>query len=268
MLALNGQAQSYMILNNGVTLTTDKAGYVYDFSHFILPYKVTLTGGQYLAEEGKLLSVDSNGYLYRKDEKAPSKIKGKGNNYFIADNGNLYTFDAAGFFYKYDKESATKKANVFGGNFFTVKADDKKPVADLYTLNAKGNYFKMAVDGLNANDIAIAGGTYFQTSKGVVYTINKDGFVFAKAEVKTAAIKKIGGNFFIDASNTLYTISEEGILVLPSLPLTLKVATVTSLGQNYFVDQEGKMFVVDSKGLVFEREIKAHDLKGSKILSI
>src|SRR6476620_6315753 len=108
MLALNGYSQSYMILNNGVTLTTDKAAFVYDFGHFILPYKVTLTGGQFLAEEGKLVSIDEKGFLYRKDEKAPAKLRGKGNSYVISDTGTLYTFDAAGFFYKYDKEAATK----------------------------------------------------------------------------------------------------------------------------------------------------------------
>lgn len=266
-LALNGHAQSYLILNNGVTLTTDKAAFVYDFGHFILPYKVTLTGGQFLAEEGKLISIDSKGFLYRKDEKAPSKLKGKGNNYLIADNGTLYTFDANGFFYKYDKEAATKKASSFGGNFFTVKPDDKKPGVDLFTLNQLGNYFKMAVPGLNASDITIAGGNYFQTNKGVVYTVDKAGLVFAKAEVKAAAIKKIGGNFFIDANNAIYTVSEDGFLYLPTLPANLKVATITKLGQNYFIDQEGKLFVVDSTGLIFERTT-THEIKDAKILSI
>lgn len=268
LMALNGHAQSYMIMNSGVTLTTDKAGFVYDFGHFIPPYKVTLSGGKFLAEEGKLISVDEKGFLYRKDEKAPSKVKGKGNSYVLADNGTLYTFDAAGFFYKFDKESAFKKAVSFGGNFFTVKPDDKKPVVDLYTLNNLGNYFKMNVVGLNAVDIAVAGGNYFQTNKGVVYTVDKAGLVYSKAEVKAAAIKKIGGNYFIDANNAIYTVSEEGFLFLPTLPANLKVASVTKLGQNYFIDQEGNLFVVDSTGAIFQRDIKEHNLKEAKILSI
>lgn len=268
LLALNGYTQSYFIMGNGVTLTTDKAAFVYDFGHFILPYKVTLTGGQFLAEEGKLISIDDKGFLYRKDEKAPSKIKGKGNNYIIADNGTLYTFDAAGFFYKFDKESAFKKATNYGGNFFTVKPEEKKAGVDLYTLNNKGNFFKMAVAGLNPSEIVIAGGSYFQTIKGVVFTVSKDGLVFAKEETKVAPIKKIGGNFFIDANNAIYTVSEDGFLILPSLPLSLKVASITKLGQNYFLDQEGKLFVVDSTGAVFQREMKDHDFKDAKILSI
>jgi hypothetical protein len=268
MLALNGYSQSYMILGNGVTLTTDKAAFVYDFGHFILPYKVTLTGGQFLAEEGKLISIDDKGFLYRKDEKAPSKLKGKGNNYVIADNGTLYTFDAAGFFYKYDKEAATKKSSGFGGNFFTVKPDDKKPLVDLYTLNSKGNYFKTTIPGLNPAEITTLGGTYFQTNQGVIFTVSKDGFVYSKAETKTGLIKKMGGNFFIDSANAIYTVSEEGFLYLPVLPMNLKIATITKVGQNYFLDQEGRLFVVDSTGAIYERDMKGHDLKDTKILSI
>ena len=268
MLALNGHAQSYMILGNGVTLTTDKAAFVYDFGHFILPYKVTLVGGQFLAEEGKLITVDGQGFLYRKDEKAPAKIKGKGNNYLLSDNGILYTFDAAGFFYKFDKDAATKKALGFGGNFFTVKLDDKKPAVDLYTLNSKGNYFKSSVPGLNPADIATLGGTYFQTNKGVIYTVNKDGFVFSKEATKPGTVKRIGGNFFIDSNNAIYTVSEEGYLYFPTIPASLKIANITKLGQNYFLDKDGKIFVIDKTGAIFEREMKGHDLKDAKVFSI
>jgi hypothetical protein len=268
LLAFNSYSQSYLILNNGVTLTTDKAAFVYDFANFILPYKVTLTGGQFFAEEGKLVSTDDKGFLYRKDEKAPEKIKGKGNNYLLSDKGTLYTFDANGFFYKFDKEAATKKTVGYGGNFFTVKLDDKKPIVDLYTTTAKGNYFKIDVVGLNPADITVFGGRYFQTNKGVTYTVTKDGFVFPKAEVKTAAIKKMGGNYFIDTNNALYTISEEGFLFLPTLPMTLKVASISKLGTNYFIDQDGKLFGVDSTGAVVERTITAHDIKEAKILSM
>jgi hypothetical protein len=268
LFALNGFSQSYVILNNGVTLTTDKAAFVYDFGHFILPTNVTLTGGQYLAEDGKFISVDEKGFLYRKDEKAPSKVKGKGSNYVIAENGNIFTFDAAGFVYKFDKDNTLKKASNFGGRFFTVKPDEKRNAVDLYTMNTKGNYFKMNVDSLAAADIAVFGGNYFMTNKNVVYTVSKDGFVFSKAEIKTGMIRKMGGNFFIDDKNAIYTVSDDGFLYLPSLPANLKVSTVTKLGANYFQDQEGRMFVVDSTGAIFEREMKSHDLRNSRILSM
>jgi hypothetical protein len=268
LFALNGFSQSYMVLGNGVTLTTDKDAFVYDFGHFILPYKITLTGGQFLAEEGKLISIDEKGFLYRKDEKVPSKIKGKGNNYLISDNGTLYTFDASGFFYKYDKDAATKKSVGFGGNFFTTRPDDKKPLVELYTMNSKGNYFKMNVAGLDAAAISVMGGTYFQTNQGVVFTVTKDGFVYSKADMKVGAIRKTGGNYFIDANNAIYTVSSEGLLFLPVLPANLKLASISKLGQNYFLDQEGRLFVVDTAGNIQEREMKTHDLRDAKILSL
>ncbi len=267
LLSLNGLAQSYMILDNGVTLTIDRPGLVYDFSHFIMPVKVTLSGGQFLAEEGKLVTIDSQGFLYRKDEKVPSRIKGKGNNYIIADNGALMTFDLNGFFYKFDKEASTKKSLIHGGNFFTVKPEDRKPLVELYTLNSLGNYFKLNVAGLNPAEITVAGGTYFQTSKGVTYTITKDGFVFAKPEMKVGAIKKIGGNFFVDSNNALFTVSELGYLMLPILPANLIINSIVKVGQNYMIDSSGRVFVVDNLGVINERTVN-HDLRRTKVLSI
>lgn len=268
MLSLTAYSQSYLIMGNGVVLTTDNAGFVYDLGNFILPYKITLNGGQFFAEEGRLVTIDEKGYLYRKDEKVPSKLKGKGHNYFLAENGKLTTIDASGFMYEFDKESAFKKAIAFGGNFFTVKPEEKKMIVDLYTLNRKGNYFKMNVPGLDAGSIAVMGGNYFQTNSGTIYTVTKDGHVFSKSEIKTGAIKKIGGNYFIDSNNSIYTISEDGFLVMPAIPSSLKVPSITKLGQNYFLDQEGKLFVINRAGDVNEREMKSHDLRDAKILSI
>jgi hypothetical protein len=268
VLSMNAFSQSYLVLNNGVALTLDKAAFVYDFGHFVAPYKVNFNGGTFLAEDEKLITVNENGFIFRTEEKV-KKVKAKGINYFIAENGNLYTVDSKGFFYKYDKDkdASIKKAANFGGNFFTSNTDEKKKIVDLFTVNTKGNYFKMAVQGLNAADISSFGGNYFM-AKGVVYTVSADGFVFPKSEIKTGALKKAGGNFFIDTANVLYTVSEEGFLYVPTIPANLKIETVTKLGSNYLVDQEGKLFAVDSKGQVFEREMKAHDLGNTKVLSM
>lgn len=265
-LSFQSFAQSYLILNNGVTLTTDKDSYVYDFGHFIAPYQVNLNGGQFLVQDEKLITIDEKGFLYRKDEKV-KKVKGKGTNYFITDNNNLYTIDAAGFFYKFDKEAAVKKAANFGGNFFTVNADEKKKIVDLYTLNTKGNYFKTNVAGLNPADIATFGGSFFVTNKNVVYTVSKDGFVFSKAEVKVGAIKKAGGNYFVDAAGVIFTVTNEGFLMVPTLPASLKIASIAKLGLNYFIDTDGKLFVVDGAGAIIERTID-HDLRNTKVLSL
>ncbi len=67
--ALSASAQSYLILNNGVMLTTDKAGFVYDFGHFVVPYEVKVSGGNFLVEKKQLITVDEQGYKYDKDEK-------------------------------------------------------------------------------------------------------------------------------------------------------------------------------------------------------
>jgi len=265
LLSMNAFSQSYLILNNGVTLTTDKAGFVYDFGHFRVPYKVTLNGGQFHVEDKKLSTVDTAGFLYEKTLKV-EKVKGKGLNYFINDDNKLVTVDAKGFYYELE-DKAFKKAQAFGGNFFLVKPDDKKAIVDLYTINDKGNYFKMTVAGLNPFDIVTLGGTFFQTRAGVTYTISKDGLVYPKAEQKVGAVKKAGGNFFVDAAGLLFTVSEEGFLMLPVLPANIKVADIQKVGSNYMIDSEGRMFVVDKVGNISERTMN-HDLRTAKILSI
>jgi len=265
--SLSSFAQSYLILNNGVTLTTDLSGYVYDIGHFVAPYKVTLSGGQFFAEQGKLVTVDENGYLYRKDEKAPSKINGRGSNYVIDNKGSMLTFDSKGFFYKFDKDSDLKKTKIFGGNFFTVKPDEKKLDTFLYTVNKNGNYFKLNVEGLDPASIIIPGGNFFQTITGAIYTVSSEGNVFSKSEIKTGSVSIAGGNFFVDLKNVIYTVSTDGFLYVPALPANLNVKLISKVGKNYMIDTEGRIFVVDNLGNIYEREVK-HDLREAKVLSI
>lgn len=264
LLSMSAFSQSYLVLNNGVTLTTDKSGFIYDFGHFVLPYKITVNGGQFLIAEEKLSTVDENGYFYNKTLKI-KKIKAKGQNYFINDDNDLVTVDSKGFYYEFENK-ALKKAVLFGGNFFTAKSEDKKNQVDLYTVNATGNYFKLNVTELNPADITVSGGSYFQARNGVIYTINKDGFVFAKKEVKASLIKKTGGNFFINTENQIFTVSEEGFLTQPVLPVSMNVSTITKIGANYMLDSEGRLFLVDKAGNLVERTID-HDLRNAKVLS-
>lgn len=265
LASINVFSQSYLILNNGVTLTTDNAGFVYDFGHFHLPYKINIVGGQFFVEDNKLSTLDLSGFLYEKGKKI-EKVKAKGSNFLITNDNTLVTIDSKGFFYEFDKDDKIfKKVSLFGGNFFLVKPDDKKPAVDLYTVNNKGNYFKVTVEGLNPADISTVGGTYFQTKAGVVYTVSKDGFVFSKASQKVGSISKIGGNFFIDSTGLLFTVSEDGFLMLPILPANIKVSDVSKLGANFMLDSAGKIFLVDKTGAMAERTIN-HDLLQTKIL--
>ncbi|MFP5386429.1 MAG: hypothetical protein ACLGHN_10145 [Bacteriovoracia bacterium] len=269
LASMNVFSQSYIVLSNGVTLTTDKAGFVYDFNHFRLPYKVSVSGGQFLVEDEKLSTVDANGFLYEKDFKVDDEVKGKGLNYFIMDNNNLVTIDSNGFYYEYDEDARSifKKATTFGGNFFVATINKRKGQYELYTINEKGNYFKVDVEGLNPENISYAGGKYFQTQDGVTYTVSKDGFVFAKPEIQVGSVVKAGGNFLIDSTNKIFTISDDGLLILPVLPLNIKVETITKVGSNYMIDSEGRLFTVDSLGNIAERTVE-HDLTKAKILSL
>lgn len=264
---LSGYAQSYLIINNGVTLTIDSNGFLYDFGHFYLPYKIKHNGGQFFVEEEKLITIDSRGLLFEKDLEVTG-VNGKGINYFINSDDELITIDKDGYYFKYDEDTSVfKKAVSFGGNFFLVKPEKRKSQIDIYTINEKGNYFKMNLDGLNPSDISVTGGNFFQTRDGKMYTVSKAGFIFSKSEIKVSAISKIGGNFFIDANGLLHTVSDEGFLVIPSLPKNLVVSDIQKIGSHYMLDKNGNLFCVDKNGDVFERKGQ-HDLRNVKVLSL
>lgn len=268
LASLNVFSQSYLILSNGVTLTTDKAGFLYDFGHFNLPYKVSAIGRNYFIEDNKLKTIDVNGFLYEKSIKSKEleDIKGKGGNFFVKKDNKLLTIDAKGFFYEYEDDKVFKKITAIGGNYFLAQPEKKKPV-ELYTVNDKGNYFKMNVEGLNTAEVVVSSGNFFQTKSGDIYTVSKDGFVFAKSEMKVGTIAKSGANYIINSDGLLFTISEEGMLFLPILPANIKIADLKSFGSNYMIDTEGRIFIVDSIGVITERST-THDLRNSKIFSL
>ena len=54
-LSFNAFSQSYFILDNGVTLTVDHKGFVYDYGHYTPVNRVTVKGGQYLVEDTNIL---------------------------------------------------------------------------------------------------------------------------------------------------------------------------------------------------------------------
>jgi hypothetical protein len=265
-LTLPVVAQSYLVLSNGVTLTTDKEGFLYDFGHFNLPGKISTRGGRFFVSEGKLSSIDNKGFLFEKDFKV-DEVKGKGLNYFINDDNELVTIDERGFFYEFKDSKLFKRAVAFGGNFFLTKSEEKRSLdLEIYIVNGSGNYFKMSPEGLKPSDITILGGSFFQTRTGVTYTVSKDGFIISKLLFKIGTIVKSGGNFFIDSDNFLFTVSEDGELHLPELPPELKVSDIVRVGANYFLDSEGRFYSVDQSGNITARKTN-HDLRNVRILS-
>lgn len=266
-LSLNAFSQSYVVMDNGITLTTDTSGFAYDFGHYAFPQKIILKGGQYFVEEGGILAtIDENGLLYRKYELIPEKIKGKGINYFMSDEGFLYTIDKKGFVKVTESESYKNAVN-FGGNYFTVMNADKTLV-ELFVVTGEGLVVKPEIESLKMKDVVSFGGTYIMNNRGVVFTIASNGTVTAKDEVRVGVIAKKGGNYFTDSSGLFFTVSEAGDLLMPTLPVNMKIPTVQRLGSNYFIDQSGKFFLVDKNGQVYERVFRDHDFRLAKVISL
>lgn len=268
VLSFNAFSQSYVILDNGLVITTDKSGYTYDLGHYAIPQKVTLKGGQYFVEENSVLAtVDETGLLFRKYEVVPEKILGKGINYFLAETGDLYTIDRKGVL-TIAEHPELKPATHFGGIFFFVPVDETKTFADLFVVNQAGQQTKGLPEPVKLSEVVAIGGTYFMNNRGIVSTVSADGIVTTRPEVRVGLIMKKGGNFFVDSSGTLFTVAEDGTLKVPSIPVGLRTGTVTKLGSNYFLDMTGKLFVVDQNGDVFERFVRDVDFRHARIISL
>ena len=269
LLAFNLSAfcQSYLIMENGIILTTDNSGYLYDFGHFSYPHKISIRGGQYFVEEGNILAtIDENGLLFRKYELIPEKIRGKGINYFISEDGFIYAIDRRGYV-KVSESEKFKHALNFGGNYFTLLDPDTMEL-EIWIVTREAQVQKAEIPGLQLKDIISFGGSYFMTNRGIVYTVSQDGVVSSKESFRIGIMYKKGGNFFLDSSNFFYTVDEAGNLEAPPLPMNLRPGNILRVGTNYFIDQQGRFFTVDKKGMVFEKTLRDHDFKLAKIISL
>jgi hypothetical protein len=268
-LSLNAFCQSYLVLENGIVVTIDKAGFVYDFGHYAFPQKVTLKGGKYFVEENSILTtVDDNGLLFRKYEVIPEKLIGKGINYFLSDVGTLNTINGKGVLTVSEHPEFTVASN-FGGNYFMVPTDVEKKTADLYTINSEGVQSKANPTPIKLSEIVAYGGTYFMNNRGVVTSISGlTGAAIAHPNIRIGVLGKKGGNYFTDSSNTIFTVAEDGSIKVPVIPVNLKVTAITKLGSNYFLDLNGRLFVVDHNGDVFERTARDIDFRQARVISL
>lgn len=268
-LSFNVFAQSYVIMDNGLVITTDRAGFVYDIGEYSFPQKVTMKGGQYFVEENSILAtIDENGSLFRKYEVIPEKILGQGMNYYLSSTGEITTIDQKGVAHHSTNEAFTRAMN-FGGNYFTAVADAETGVMDLYTVALDGSVIKADLgETLKIKDVVAFGGSYFMTNRGVVYTITADGRVLSMAHMRVGVLQRRGGNFFTDSAGMIYTVAEDGSLVLPALPISLKINTITKLGSNYFLDLSGRLYVVDKMGNIYEKTMPDHDFRNARIISL
>lgn len=267
--SLSAFSQSYMIMDSGSVLTSDNAGFVYDFGHTAFPQRVTLKGGSFFVEDNSIIvTVDEMGNLFRKYEVIPETIIGKGINYFLSSQGELYTIDSKGMVHFIVDENLKRAVN-FGGHYFTVATDDTNSTLDLYIINRDGVHVKAALpETLKIKDVVAFGGSYFVTNRGVLHTISLDGTVLAQPQVRVGVLQRRGGNYFTDTNGMFFTVAEDGMLQSPALPISLTISTMTKLGTNYFLDLSGRLFTVDKAGNVYERMMRDHDFRNARIISL
>lgn len=263
LLSVNAYSQSYLVLNSGVTLTTDSQGFVYDMNNFVLPYNVKGNGGNFILEDKTLVTIDAQGLFYRNETKV-KKIKGSGLNYFVSEgtfgSTKLFTIDDNGFAYELDAEGIKlRDIKIFGGNYFVEGGN-------LTIIRSDGTYKTVQVAGLDLDRIRGFAGNYFISEAGQFFTLTSEGIIktFYKGFKQ---IKKAGGNYFIDDRGFVNTISAQGELITPVLPYGFNVKKLVSYGANYMIDSDGLIFTIDSEGQMLQRPINL-DLTRTRLLSL
>jgi hypothetical protein len=263
LISFSAFSQSYLILNNGTTLTLDRSGHVYDFYQVHLVDQINHAGGRYFVKDNKLVTVDVSGFLFEKDKKIEG-VKARGSNFILLEGNKIITVDSQGFYYEYEHQAISNIIN-HGGNFFLSKTKNDSINTDLYTVDKKGKLLKVLIEGLSSSEILVFGRMYLQTTSGIIHTVSKYGAVTTYNKLDIGKITKSGGNFFIDSNEKLFTVSDEGVLLTPPLPIGLKVSEVQKAGGNFFIDSSGRLFTVDEAGSLSEQSV-LHDLSDLKII--
>jgi len=246
-------AQSYLIRPNGVVLTIDAKGYLYDLNQFILPYMVKARGGQfYINDKRQITTIDENGFFYRIDKKefeAPRDVDFSGANYF-SDKDSVWTVDSKGVVNEEKELKDLGRVHKTGGNFFAIKP--RRGDGILYTVSDFGKIERMIIDGLNPNDIEVAGGRWFITSNGDLYTTSVSGLVSrygGSLFPRGTKVVKVGGNYLF-TNRGLLTINAEGNVSV----VNMGISQPQSAGYNYFTTSDNSLFVVDHTGNVWKNE--------------
>lgn len=246
-------SQSIIVLNTGKVLTLDEQGMVYDLGNFLLPYKIKHMGGRYLIDEDRRLrTVDRNGLFYNKEkeDKAPMKIEHFGENYFISKFGKMYTIDEAGFLFEAEKEREFRNVKLKGGTFVIAekKVEQDKTLA-LYVVTNLGRIVEVSNLPLDLNQVNYVGGQYFTTSRGELFSVSAEGYVYSKKDLGkfNGYEMKKGGNYFI-VRDALYTVAQSGIV--SSAGVNREFTQVRHFGTNFFITNSGALYTVSTTGAV------------------
>lgn len=247
-------AQSYMVRTNGVVLTVDEKGFVYDLNQFILPYMITAKGGMfYVSDKRVITTVDEKGFFYRLDPRqyeAPRKVEHVGYNYFLEGNGRVWSFDRNGLPTVGERNWDYRKPLYVGGKFFVVEGGRREP-AILVVINDQGAVTPTQVAELDPAKITDSGTNWFVDSKRRLFTLNADGQVGQALGVGPVGnILAKGGNFLV-MDGKLLTVTEDARV--NDAGSVARFGTIAKLGHNYFITADNRLFVVDVAGTVVER---------------
>jgi hypothetical protein len=265
LLSISAYSQSYLVQNNGVLLSINETGSVFDLNQFVKTYEIIFKGKSFLINKEKNLTViTKDGFVINKGDKLiPAKTKITGGSFILSDKNEISIVRNDGMVFTYDKIEEIKKLEAIhaGGNFLVLQGK-KSQETMILTIDTENGFYtllnKSTLDSLKIDiaKIKTIGGNYFITNDGVVYTVSSTGIVSSKESMGLVLkTTKVGGNFFVDSENVLRVVMSNGYLLIPYIPSAM--GKVKSVGYNYFTNDQDELFTVVDK--ISEAELNSPD---------
>lgn len=166
--------------------------------------------------------------------------------YILHDNGTVSVMRNRAFT---ESEAPLLKPTSFFNSYNLEEAKthyliDKKDV--LYTIDSNGFLYQKKFYEVEGK-MRELGGSFFTTSKNLLYVVSKEGFIIAHKEVgklKFSRIRHAGGNHLITRGEELVVTRSDGSYVNMTQEFKHKSKDIAIGGNNYFITSDGTLYVI------------------------
>jgi len=143
-------------------------------------------------------------------------------------------------------------------NSFTIFDNGK--VGTLRVSNDELNLFTPNGLFMLENDFFLVKTNYFKSSRGRIFTTDKDGYIYEKDQYLTNSdIHFYGGTFFITKKGQLHIVKNDGMIVFYNYIEGDDSRKPVLVGGNYFMSKFGNLYVTTTNG--YFTKIESDDAK-------
>jgi hypothetical protein len=247
--SITTHAQSHLLKLDGVLLSVDASGFIYDLGNRVDPAQVKARGKNWLAEKsGALITIDSAGLVNRRtDVRVPRTLRAHGGTWFLGERGELSVVTASGAVVT-TQEPTLREGDIAprGGNFF-VWRPRRGGAPVLYTFNsATGESYHSDAEyvrrlGIDMSSFKGNGNNWLVDGRGILHVVTRIGAVMPRRDLGTFfGLSTRGGNYFVDATGATQVVMDNGSVHMPYLPLDY--SAIATAGDTFGWNTRGDFF--------------------------